>query len=155
MVGAIAVVITLIYLTTQIKQNNRGLVESTASAVSGSLASLNTRLSTDPELADIFLRGREDPDLLTPIEFERFRAFYMDLMNLAVYQDGLQDVHKVDPLHYDMVEAVGSLYQNYPGFRRIADPVQNITPRDLVSRFKEMDGTFEFVKLEERSQNDA
>jgi hypothetical protein len=102
-------------------------------------------LSTDPDLAEIFLKGRDDPHSLSPIEFERFRAFCMDLMNVAVYQDGLQDAHKLVPLHYDMVEAVGSMYQNYPGFKLVADSVEGITPRNLVSRFRKMESSFQFV----------
>ena len=148
-IGAGAVAITLVYLTTQIRQNNRSLVEATASSISDSLSKLNGQLSASPELAEIFLRGREDPDSLTPIEFERFRAFCMDLMNLAVYQDGLQDVHKVVSLHYDMVQAVGSLYQTYPGFKVVADSVEEITPRDLVARFRGMEAQFQFVKASE------
>ena len=137
--GAIGVIATLIYLSTQIRQNNRSLHEATSSAINQSLANLNSRLSTDAEFAEIFMRGRQSIDNLDAIELERFRTFVMDLMNLAVYQDGLQGSHKVEPLHYDMVAIAGGYYQSYPGMRVIMDSVEDVTPRNLVERFRGME----------------
>ena len=137
--AAIGVIVTLLYLATQIRQNNRNLHEATSSAITQSLANLNSRLSTDAEFTELFIRGREDIDQLDRVEFDRFQAWVMDLMNLAVYVDGLKGSHNVDPLHYDMVKITGGLYQAYPGIRNIVDSVEGITPRDLVQRFRDME----------------
>jgi len=134
--GAVGVILTLLYLAAQIRQSNRSMLESTASAISQSLSNINTRLSADQEFAELFLRGRQSIESLDAVELERFRAFVMDLMNLAVYQDGLQSAHRVVPLHYDMVSIVGGLYQSYPGIRAIIDSVEKETPRDLVMRLR-------------------
>ena len=136
--GAVAVVVTLIYLSAQIRQNNRNLQEATSSTINQGLMSINGRLSTDPEFSDIVLRGRADPDSLEEVEFERFRAWAMDLLNLAVYTDGIHSSHKGKALHYDMAEIVGGLYQQYPGFRAVFDSMEDSTPNDLVARFREM-----------------
>jgi hypothetical protein len=135
-VGAAAVVVTLIYLTAQIRQNNRNLEESTSSAINQSFASLNSRISSDEAFADLFVRGREDINVLNPVELERFRAFVSDVLNLAVYVDGLQATHDLNSLHYDVVKVVGSLYHTYPGIRAVIDSNEPVTPRDLVQRFR-------------------
>ena len=136
--GAVGVIVTLLYLTVQIRQNNRNLHEANSSSISQSLSSLNSRISSSAEFTELFLRGRADIEDLNPVEHDRFRAWVMDLMNLAVYVDGLQSSHNVAPLHYDMVEITGGLYQQYPGIRSIIDSVEGITPRDLVQRFRNM-----------------
>ena len=45
-VGAIAVVSTLIYLAVQIRHNNRSLAEATSASISQSFASINSRCLT-------------------------------------------------------------------------------------------------------------
>ncbi|MGI9328939.1 MAG: hypothetical protein ACR2PZ_27225 [Pseudomonadales bacterium] len=145
-VGAAAVVITLIYLTAQVRQNNRNLEESTSSAINQSLADLNSRISSDEQFAELFLRGRENIATLTPVELERFRAFTTDLLNLAVYVDGLKASHDVNSPHFDMVSVVGSLYQNYPGVRRVIDSVEPATPRNLVERFRKSAPTYKLYE---------
>jgi len=136
--GAAAVVATLIYLSAQIRQNNRNLQEANSSTINEGIMSINTRLSADGEFTDIVLRGRSDPDSLSEVEFERFRAWAMDLLNLAVYVDGIKSTHKGKPLHYDMTEVVGGFYQEYPGFQVAYDSVEDLTPNDLIARFNQM-----------------
>ena len=116
--GSIGVILTLLYLAAQIRQNNRSLIETSSSQISQSLANINSRLSSDPEFADIFVRGREGLKNLDALEVERFRPFIMDLMNLAVYQDGLQGAQRIEPLHYDMVRLNGWLLSCVSGNTR-------------------------------------
>ena len=138
LVGGVGVIITLLYLATQIRQNTRNLQQSASTVVNQALSDVNSRLSTDAEFVDIFLRGRLDIESLTPLELERFRPFIMDLLNLAVYVDGLKETHSVKPLHYDMAEIMGGYYQAYPGIRAVVDSAEDITPGDLIQRFRAM-----------------
>ena len=62
--GGIAVVISLIYLASQIRQNSRLLRTSTASATSDISGRLSTLLVQDPEVARIFCK--QDPQRLNP-----------------------------------------------------------------------------------------
>ena len=123
LVAAIATVATLLYLAIQIQQNNRNLQESTSASIHQGWANINSRLSGDERFAEIFIRGREDLDALNPVELEQFRAFVQDILNMAVYADGLKVSHNVDSLHFVPFEVVGSLYQSYPGVRAVIDSV--------------------------------
>ncbi len=149
--GAVGVIVTLIYLSTQIRQNNKNLEETTASAVNESLLNLNGRISNDPEFADILLRGRWDLESLNEVETERFRAFVSDLVNLAVYVDSLQLKQRSRVMHYDMVQVVAGFYHEYPGMQQVIDSMEPITPNNLIQRFREMD-EHEFVMYEKKDR---
>jgi hypothetical protein len=144
--AAIATVGTLLYLAVQIRQSNRHLHESTAASVNQGWASINSRLSSDEQFAEIFIRGREDLESLNPVELERFRAFIHDILNMAVWADGLQASHDYRSLNFDALEVVGSLYQTYPGVRAIIDSVAPATPRNLVKRLGEARPTYSFIE---------
>jgi hypothetical protein len=70
--GALGVIASLLYLATQVRQNNR------ASAVAAKLASTQLlsefvdSLITNPELMDLWLRGRKNLASLNDIEHFRF-----------------------------------------------------------------------------------
>ena len=146
LVAAIATVVTLIYLTTQIRQNNKALAEATSASVNASYASLNSRVSSDEQFAEIFLRGRQDLKSLNPVELERFRAFVQDILNVSVYVDGLQSSHKVVPLHFDAFNVITGLYHAYPGIREIVDSLEASTPRKLVERIRKASGTYTMIE---------
>lgn len=152
LIAAIATVATLLYLATQIRQNNRNLRESTSASMNQGWASINSRLSSDEQFAEIFMRGREDLESLNPVEVERFRAFVQDILNMAVYEDGLKASPYAQSLHFDSFEVVGSLYQSCPGIRAVVDSLEAATPRDLVQRLRQTTTpTYAFIKKESPS----
>jgi len=146
LLAAIATIATLLYLAVQIRQNNRNLQESTSATFNQGWASINSRLSSDEHFAEIFIRGREDLEALNPVELERFRAFVHDILNMAVYDDGLKASHNVHSLVFDAFEVVGSLYQSYPGVRAVIDSIEPATPRDLVQRLRRATPTYVFIE---------
>lgn len=93
LIAAIATVVTLIYFSTQIRQNNRSLAEANLASVNASQASINSRISSDPEFAEPLFEGRIDPQSLDPVELERFPAFVQDILNVSVDVGGLQSSH--------------------------------------------------------------
>ncbi len=72
LLGAIGVIVTLIYLSTQIKQNNKQLRGEATTAVYEYQRTLTQMLSADTELYKIALRGNEDLNSLTEWEKQRF-----------------------------------------------------------------------------------
>ena len=62
--GAVGVIITLIYLARQIRQNTRATRLATAQSVSAAARDWNRPLLLDPELAWTFQVGTEDPTKL-------------------------------------------------------------------------------------------
>jgi len=78
-VGAVAVVVTLIYLSRQIGQNTAALRSTATQAASDQASGLYLTLSTDPELAEIFIRGLSEPEMLTAVETARFNSMWMSV----------------------------------------------------------------------------
>ena len=58
-VGAAAVVITLIYLTLQLRQNTNAIKSSSWQAIQDSEQRFDELLTRDPKLAEVWLRGNE------------------------------------------------------------------------------------------------
>ena len=71
-VGAFAVLVTLIYLTIQVRQNTKSLRSATYQSVSASVAEVVIRSIENEDLARIGLAGPENLENLDPLE--RFRA---------------------------------------------------------------------------------
>ena len=74
--GAIAVVVTLVYLVIQLRHNTQATRASTAQALADSINELNLMLAKDPELARLYQTGKfGDWDSLTPDEQFRWGYF--------------------------------------------------------------------------------
>ena len=67
-VGAIAVVASLIYLALQIRQNTSALRSAAYRDATASAAEVNALLANNSDLATLFARGTLDFDRLNPIE---------------------------------------------------------------------------------------
>jgi hypothetical protein len=97
-IGAIAVVISLVYLAVQIRQNTRMVRASAEQAVFESGIEFDRTLVSDPELTRIWHLGRSNPDELTKEEARRFRRLmsmlYRNFENLYFqHQKALVDDH--------------------------------------------------------------
>ncbi len=71
-VGGVAVLVTLLYLTYQLRETNRSTRVATLCAMSEASASLADMLAADPEVSRVFLAGSRDTADLTPDERDRF-----------------------------------------------------------------------------------
>ena len=87
-IGAIAVVLSVAYLAFQIKQNTRQMEQSERTAIAASVSSSQTSyrenrqsIYTNPEVADIQMRGIMDPMALSDIELYRFRLMTSNFMD--------------------------------------------------------------------------
>jgi len=67
-VGATAVVVTLIYLAIQIRQNTASVTTATYDSVISGFNETNAIVIDNPDVADIFLRGNQDPTSLSDAE---------------------------------------------------------------------------------------
>jgi hypothetical protein len=139
--GAIAVVATLLYLAVQIRQNAQSVRNAASLSVNEGLAEINRRLSNDPEFAELWLRGLKDYRGLTEVERARFAAYALDILNLAVYVD---NVTKTTPqggrttnVHINYVKYITRLIRENPGLRQFLDSLEKrwVGPEDLFERF--------------------
>ena len=74
-VGAIAVIATLIYLARQIHQNTSALRSSATQTAHEQSASIYKILCSDPDMAGIFMRGTSSPGELSGEELVRYNSF--------------------------------------------------------------------------------
>ncbi len=72
-IGGIAVLITLIFLTFQIRQNTKTVLTSTRQAIHDASRSDNELILVHPHLERIYRIGRRDPTALTNEERPLFR----------------------------------------------------------------------------------
>ena len=76
-VGAIAVVATLMYLARQMSQNSSALRSTTAQSANEMAISVYNPIAANQDgLADILLRGLQDPKSLSVLEMARFTAHW-------------------------------------------------------------------------------
>ncbi len=81
--GMLVITITLIFLTIQMRQNSKALHSSTAYTAHDQIGNQIYRpLASDHSLADIFLRGLDDPSCLSRVETVRFFAFFGNTVSI-------------------------------------------------------------------------
>ena len=128
-VGAAAVIATLIYLATQVRQSSRNMHNATSWAITQALADLNARISSDGEFAELWLRGCRNVEILESVEVERFRTFVMDLLNLAIY------VHKhPTDEHQFYIDYLASMVRGNAGFKKSVQSARRSMPSDLYEK---------------------
>lgn len=96
-IGAIAVVVSLVYLAVQVRQNTRAQQTENFSRALDRVATMQASLSQDPEISAIFSKGVSDPTELAPRErvqftwamYELFGAF--EFMYLASRDKSIPD----------------------------------------------------------------
>ena len=71
-VGALAVVVTLLLLVRQMRQNSAALRTQTYDSIMRGWNELNMVVATRPEMADLMTRGQDDPDSLEGTERVQF-----------------------------------------------------------------------------------
>jgi hypothetical protein len=76
-VGAAAVVISLVYLAVQVRQNTRSARAASFHAVTDSFNQLNSLLAHDESLARIFQVGLQGLGQLDPVQRTRFEFFVL------------------------------------------------------------------------------
>ena len=85
LVGGIAVIVSLLYLAFQIRQNTKTSRASNYESVLNGLRQFHTLIAQDGELADIYMRGSADLSSLNPKEFVRFNmTLYNVFTNFGV-----------------------------------------------------------------------
>jgi hypothetical protein len=80
--GAIAVVVTLVYLAAQIRQNTKSAQAASRDSISRSTIDILLANSSDPETAKFFFTGLMNPDALATADL----AFRFDMMIYAVFE---------------------------------------------------------------------
>jgi hypothetical protein len=104
----IGVIAGIMILAIEIQQNTGEIRSQASLGINDSLARMNAAIYQDSELADILIRGRESLNNLDPVERERFRAFYLERVNLAVYVSNLERENTTD-VHINYIGVVARI----------------------------------------------
>ncbi len=96
LVGGLAVIVSLLYVAFQIRQNTQTVRASNYESVLNGLRGWHALIASDGELADIYTRGRADLASLEPRELVRFTmVMYSVFTNFGValhlHQQGMID----------------------------------------------------------------
>ena len=84
-IGGIAIVITLIYLAVQVRQNTRAIRVATMQSLMLAAQNIAILAAQDRDLARVVRVGLATPDELDENEFQQFRYFLMSM--LRVHED--------------------------------------------------------------------
>ena len=127
-VAAVAVVISLIYLAVQIRQNTRSVRMASHHSINTSLHDLSKLGASDPALAELWLKGRRDLDSLS--EVERFQFEMIASWLFRLYEE-LFNYHRrgqIDSTFWTARSGNILAYMSLPGVRQWWETTQLTFP---------------------------
>ena len=123
--GGIGVVITLLYLAIQVRQNTRQMRMDAAAARTTALEDTTLGINrwiegitSDKDLADVWRRGLENPGQLDDADLVRFQ--YMSVQLLLTWQIAFRRTRHLDDNElWDYNRLLIKMYMRSPGFQAI------------------------------------
>ncbi len=109
-VGAVAVVLTLIYLAIQLRQNTKALRTSAYQGMVANSMQILTTLLADPERAQFFLRVQSNPGQITEEDGVRWHWFMLAAFR---HWDNLYYQYRTGALETEMWEGYDHLMTNW------------------------------------------
>ena len=116
----VGVVIGLVFLTLEIRQNNAQMRAQGAYSIYQSVETLNQAVYLDKEFADLLHRGEKSFDDLDPVEQSRLAAYFFSEIHLAEYILSLEDEGLSD-LHFGYVDFKVNQFRTIPGRKEFVE----------------------------------
>ena len=116
-VGGIVVVISLIYLAYQVRQNTQSLRSENYARVLERMSTVQAQLSMDPELHHLFMVGAEDPARLSPADRIRFSWALYELFGAGEFMFHQARDKTLPPAVWARWEAAIGWWLSHPGMR--------------------------------------
>jgi hypothetical protein len=115
--GAIVVIVSLIYVAIQIRQNTKAVTYQTTQALIHANSESAYLLSSDADLATLFHKGSMDRSLLTDVERLRFNTYLYGYYNQAdfAYEQSLEG--QVASTTWARIERDLPIWISLPGVR--------------------------------------
>lgn len=113
--AAIAVVITLVYLSRQIRQNSQAVQIAALRDTTQQWHKWSEVLASSPELADIVARGNQSYSELSASEAMRYGAYVQMFFDTAESYQSLVKEHQIDK-DLDVLESIVARRMREPGF---------------------------------------
>ena len=115
-IGAVGVVVSLIYLAMQIRHNTKAMMAQSAREAVAAMRDFNQSMIDDPEIARIFRMGAENLSSLNEDDRARFGHILFNFFKTAeeLHYQYLQGT--LDPEIWESWKGIVSLYATSPGF---------------------------------------
>ena len=120
MLANIGVVVGLVFLTLEIRQNTAQMRTQGAYSIYQSVETLNQAVYADEEFADLLHRGETSFKDLDPVEQSRLATFFFSEVHLAQYILSLEDEGLSD-LHFGYVDLKINQFRSVPGRKEFVE----------------------------------
>lgn len=116
-IGGVFVVVSLIYLAYQVRQNTRSLRTENYARLLHSMSTLQSRLALDAELNHIFVVGAQDPGRLTGSERVRFSWALYEMFGTGEFMFHQARENSLPAVVWARWEATIGWWLSHPGMR--------------------------------------
>jgi ketosteroid isomerase-like protein len=110
------VLVGLVFVGFELRQSTLESRSEGARSITESVNAINAGIYSDPELAELIIRGKQDVSSLDQVERERFDRWNFSRLNIAEY---ILDLERggVSDLNFQYIEAVVQDFQRSPGLK--------------------------------------
>ena len=131
----VGVLIGLVFVGYEIRQNTVQLRAESSLSITETVNALNAGMYSDPELAEILIRGTEDLGALNSVERSRFDSYQFARLNIAEYALDLEREGVTD-LNFRYVEWIVRRFNEKPGLRAFIREHENtyVGSKELLDR---------------------
>jgi hypothetical protein len=129
LVGATAIIITLVYLVIQVRQHSQSISSMATQAIFGQFNELSMLFASDPILAKAFEQGMSNPESLSDEDASRFTWSARTMMNiwLNLYDQYMQGACP-KYLWLRTVQELKAIYDQSPGLQRFRETDPGFEP---------------------------
>ncbi len=133
-VGAIAVVVTLVYLTIQLRQNTKSSQNASWQAIIRQLSDLDVLEATDSELSSFFETAEESPGALSDDQYRKFKKFAQPRFGALEYAYLANKNGTIDGFFWDGLHPYTKYLISKPGYQRFwSEQKQNLYHPDFIA----------------------
>ena len=132
--GILAVLITLLYLSVQLRQHSREIRDQTAWRITESLQDFAGML-VEPTTAELWCAGNDDFESLSRVDRERYIVLVALWHNILMALYRTKDTSAIPSEYWEQAVGTFAVYHSqYPGFRRALEFVT--VPDDLMAEIR-------------------
>jgi hypothetical protein len=133
-VGAVAVLVTLAFLTIQLRQNTRSSQNASWQAIIRQLGDLDVLEATDPGLSPFFEAAVESPDSITDAQYRTFAKIAQPRFGALEYAYLANKSGTIDSFFWEALEPYTRFLISKPGYQRFwRDHARNVYHPDFIA----------------------
>ena len=115
LVGAIAVVVSLLYVATQVRESTRQARRDATRELASRISDVSLAVATNPDLGALIVQAGVDPSKLSPGDQARFRGLMNSLFRGLEQQFLLRRERALDDESWEAIERLTQDFAHLPG----------------------------------------